>query len=196
MAAAASRVDADFVYVSTDYVFDGRKRSPYRVDDEPAPLSVYGRTKLEGELEARDAAPGALIVRTSWLYGDGRGFVPAILRRAASGEALNVVSDQRGRPTWAPDAATALLELVEREAEGVFHVADSGDCTWFELARSALEIAGMQAVLNPVSSAEFGAAAPRPGYSVLDLTGTEQLLGRSLPEWRSSLATFLEGSTR
>ena len=192
VASAAADVGALPVYVSTDYVFDGASRVPYEPDDQPNPLSVYGRTKLEGEEATARESPEHLVVRTSWLYGNGKGFVPAILRRAESGELLRVVKDQEGRPTWAPRAAAAIVDLVEHGARGVWHVAGGGTCTWFELAREALWRSGRDAAVLPVSSEEFGAPAPRPRYSVLDLKATETLLGRELAHWREDLSRFLE----
>lgn len=192
VAEASSEVGAVPVYVSTDYVFDGVKGAPYRPDDATAPLSVYGRTKLEGERATATAAPEHLVVRTSWLYGGDNGFVPAILRRAESGEDLRVVDDQEGRPTWAPQAAAAILDLVEQGARGIWHVAGGGSCTWLELARESVRQAGVDCSIAPVSTAEFGAGAPRPPYSVLDLTATEQLLDRPMTDWRESLFRFLE----
>jgi dTDP-4-dehydrorhamnose reductase len=117
--------------------------------------------------------------------------VPAILRRAARGEALRIVDDQRGRPTWAPDAATALIELLERGVRGVWHVAGGGDCTWLELGREAVRLGGYGVSIERISSAEFGAAARRPAYSVLDLEATERLLGRPMAHWKRALEQYL-----
>lgn len=192
VAGASAEVGAVPVYVSTDYVFDGAKRAPYLPDDETGPRSVYGRTKLEGERATVVAAPDHLVVRTSWLYGDDNGFVPAILRRARAGQALRVVEDQTGRPTWAPQAAEAILDLLEGGARGVWHVAGGGTCTWLELAREALDQAGLDCPVEAISTAEFGAAAPRPAYSVLDLTATEHRLGREMAHWRTALTSYLE----
>jgi len=192
VAAAAAAVGAVPVYVSTDYVFDGRTSTPYLPTDPTAPLSVYGRTKLEGEEATASEASEHLIVRTSWLYGGTTGFVPAILARAEAGEGLRVVADQEGRPTWAPRAATALLDLVEREARGTWHVAGGGTCTWLELAREAVRQAGLDCEVEPTTTKEFGAAAARPPYSVMDLTATERLLGHEMTDWREDLSRFLE----
>jgi len=190
VAGACAEVGAALVYVSTDYVFDGRKRTPYLPGDEPRPLSVYGRTKLEGERAALEAGE-ALVTRTSWLYGAANGFVPAILRKARSGEPLRVVDDQRGRPTWAPHAASAILDLLDSEARGIWHVAGGGECTWIELAREALALAGLDAEVRAISTEEYGAPAARPAYSVLDLTATEARFGRPMPHWREGLRQFL-----
>lgn len=192
VAAAAADAGALPVYVSTDYVFDGAGTAPYRPGDATAPLSVYGGTKLEGEQATAAAAPEHVIVRTSWLYGGDQGFVPAILRRAEAGEPLRVVADQEGRPTWVPSAAGALVELLERDVRGVWHVAGGESCTWLELACEALHQAGLEVPVEPVTTKEFGAEAPRPPYSVLDLSATEELLGRKMTPWRDDLSRFLE----
>lgn len=193
VAIAAAECGAALLYVSTDYVFDGLKRSPYVPTDETGPLSVYGHTKLEGERAVTNALPGSLVVRTSWLYGGQSGFVPAILRRATRGEKLRIVDDQRGRPTWAPDAAAAMVGLLERGARDVWHVAGGGECTWLELARETMDQQGFQVEIEAISSADFGSPARRPAYSVLDLTATEHLLGRRMGHWKDALARHLRG---
>ena len=192
VAAAAAAAGAVIVYVSTDYVFDGTKRTPYLPADEAKPLSVYGRTKLEGEEAVAEVGGEALTVRTSWLYGPGNGFVPAILRRAREGGVVRVVDDQRGRPTWAPHAAVAILDLLESGARGAWHVAGGGDCTRIELAREALALDGLPVEVHAISTADYGAPAPRPAYSVLALDTTEERLGRRMPHWREALRGYLE----
>jgi dTDP-4-dehydrorhamnose reductase len=191
VAQAAKDAGALLLYVSTDYVFDGSARRPYRPNDPTGPLSVYGRSKLEGEEAVQGVGGAWIVVRTSWLYGGGSGFVPAILRRAARGEALRIVDDQRGRPTWAPHAAAALLEVLERGVRGVWHVAGGGECTWLELATEAVRLAGYPVAVDSISTGEFGAPAQRPAYSVLDLEATERLLGRPMIHWRSALEQYL-----
>jgi dTDP-4-dehydrorhamnose reductase len=192
VAEACASVGAVPVYVSSDYVFDGAIRTPYRPDAPPSPLSVYGATKLEGERATAEAAANHLVVRTSWLYGGRKGFVPTMLRRAQAGELLRVVSDQEGRPTWAPHAAAALVDLLESGAAGTHHVAGGGTCTWLELAREAVSLVGLRVPIQSLTTKEFGAPAPRPPYSVLDLTSAEALLGRSMPHWHEGLESFLE----
>jgi dTDP-4-dehydrorhamnose reductase len=199
VARAAAQVGARLAYISTDYVFDGTKRSPYRVTDEPRPLSVYGRTKLAGERAAGRAcaegpspSPAPLIVRTGWLYGaGGRGFVRAMLERARRGERLSIVDDQTGRPTWARNVARHLFALMERGQEGVWHVADGGAATWLALAREACRVTGVEAEVKGVSTRAWDAPAPRPAYSVLDVEATEHELGRPMQAWESSLAECL-----
>lgn len=194
-AEAAARVGATFVSFSTDFVFDGEAESPYLPGDSPKPLSVYGRTKLEGEQAAAGSGADHLVVRTSWLYGaGGRSFVTTILRRAEAGEPLRVVDDQRGRPTWARNLAVATLELVDEGARGTWHVTDGGACSWVELAQEALRIRRLTATVEVVTTEALGAPAPRPRYSVLDVSATEELLGRAMVPWPEALSEFLGGS--
>jgi len=193
VAEGAVACGAWMVHVSTDYVFDGAATKPYAVDAATGPRSVYGRTKLEGEGAVLAASPLALVVRTSWLYGSGgRNFVTAMLERGRAGAPLRVVGDQTGRPTWARNAAHGLLDLFERRVRGVWHLADGGTATWCELAREAFRRAGIDADVVSVTTAAWGAPAPRPGYSVLDLAGTEALLGRASMDWREALGLFLD----
>lgn len=192
VARASAELGALLVYLGTDFVFDGEREEPYRPDDPTGPLGVYGRTKLEGEEVVRAAGPAHLLVRTSWVYGaGGRNFVDAVLERVRSGEDLRVVADQTGRPTWARNLAATLLELVERGARGVWHVADAGTTTRHGLAVAALRAAGEEARVRPVSTGEYGAPASRPRYSVLDTSATEAFLGRPMVPWRDALARYL-----
>jgi dTDP-4-dehydrorhamnose reductase len=196
VAQAAAALGAVLLYPSTDFVFDGRRDEPYAPDDPPSPLGVYGRTKLEGEEAVRAAGGPHLIVRTSWVYGaGGRDFVDAVLERARAGGELRVVDDQVGRPTWARTLAGTLLELLRREVRGIWHVADAGAVSRYDMARAVLEEAGVEAEVEPVSTEAYGAEAPRPLRAVLDTTATEELLGRSMVPWRRALARYLtEGS--
>ena len=187
----------DFVYLSTDYVFDGTKSTPYLPGDLPNPLSVYAKTKLEGEKVTWEVAGPALVVRLSWLYGDHKGFVPAVLRQALTADApLRVVCDQVGQPTWVRNAASAIIELLEVRARGTVHVGDKGECSWWDLAQEVLRLDGKDRPVKAVSSEEFGAAALRPSYSVLDLTETEEVLGRSMPSWQDALRDFMHSKNR
>lgn len=193
VAKAAAQAGAGLVYFSTDYVFDGLKVEPYLSSDSPAPVNSYGRSKLAGEYAAADAHPDPLIIRTGWLYGGGgSSFIQAILKRAATGKGLRVVDDQHGRPTWTRNLAEGTLELLDAGAKGVVHFADRGEATWVDLARAALTLSGYEIEVEPVSTEEWGAPAPRPRYSVLDLTATEAVLGCSMMHWREALRRFLE----
>jgi dTDP-4-dehydrorhamnose reductase len=196
VADAARAVGARLVHVSTDYVFDGAGQRPYAEDDPTAPRSIYGRTKLEGERRALARCPDALVVRTAWVFGPGRNFVVTILQAAArarrGGPTLRVVDDQRGSPTYAGHLADALLRLVELEAGGLYHVANSGTATWWELARAAVDAWGHPELpIEKVTTDEFPRPAPRPAWSVLDLARVERA-GLRMPAWREGLRAYLE----
>jgi dTDP-4-dehydrorhamnose reductase len=174
---------APVVYYSTDYVFDGAKREPYVESDPTSPLGVYGRTKLEGERQVRDG----WIVRSSWLFGwTGHNFVRTMLRLGAERAEVSVVDDQRGSPTYVGHLAEATRELIDR-SYGVYHVAAEGDCTWAEFAEAIFGEAGLHCRVNRITTAEFGALAPRPAYSVLR---SEHDAPR-LPHWREGLASCI-----
>jgi dTDP-4-dehydrorhamnose reductase len=169
VAEAAEAIGARLIAISTDFVFDGEKPSPYFEQDAPNPLSVYGESKLAGEQHALRVARGALVVRTAWLYGPGgRNFVDTILEIGESGKPLRVVADQAGSPTWAPDLADALARLVDAPLSGVVHAANAGHATRYELARRALDAAGLESArVEPVTSAEMPRPARRPRHAVL-----------------------------
>jgi len=194
VAEAAGRIGARFVYLSSDYVFDGTRRTPYPPDSPTAPLSEYGRTKAAGEEASLASASSALVVRTSWLFGSARPtFVSTMLDRAAAGEELVIVEDQEGTPSWARDVAGVVLDLVELGATGIRHVASRGSCSWADLAREALHHAGLSGTVRGISGEAWGAPARRPRYSVLDVSLTEKEIGRRLPTWRDALARYLRG---
>ncbi|MDQ3778598.1 MAG: dTDP-4-dehydrorhamnose reductase [Actinomycetota bacterium] len=175
---------APVVYYSTDYVFDGRKGAPYLESDPPQPLGVYGRTKLDGE---REVGRG-WIVRTSWLFGwTGHNFVRTMVRLGAERSEVSVVDDQRGSPTYVGHLAGATRELLDRP-DGVWHLAAEGDCTWAEFAEAIFDEAGLDCRVRRITTAEFGAPAPRPRYSVLR---SEKDAPR-LPHWRDGLRDCLQ----
>jgi dTDP-4-dehydrorhamnose reductase len=173
------------VYYSTDYVFDGSKREPYVESDEPRPLSVYGRTKLEGEREVREG----WIVRSSWLFGwTGTNFVKTMLRLGGERDEVSVVADQLGSPTYVGHLADAMRELLDLPS-GVWHVAAEGECTWAEFARAIFEEAGVECRVREITTEELGRPAPRPAYSVLR---SEREGAPRLPHWREGLRACLE----
>lgn len=184
---------AHLIHLSTDYVFDGRKETPYAESDLPNPLGVYGKSKLEGEQRARRACPEACIVRTAWMYGRaGRNFVQAILAQARPGAVIRVVNDQRGSPTYTRDLARALLVLAEKRLAGIYHVTNAGSCTWYEFAEKILEFSGKSNVrVAPVSTAEFGRPAPRPANSVLDGSKFQRDTGMGMRDWKEALKAYL-----
>jgi dTDP-4-dehydrorhamnose reductase len=192
VAAAAKEVGARLVFLSSDYVFDGKKTAPYETGDVRNPQSVYGRTKAEAEIKLLELMPECCIARTSWLFGTGgKCFPDTILKLAASRPALDVVNDQRGSPTYAVDLARAIVELCHKDAAGIFHVTNAGDCTWFEFAQEIVKNSGLATVVRPVSSQQMARPAPRPAYSVLSATRL-QSLGIETPPWRDALRRYLE----
>jgi dTDP-4-dehydrorhamnose reductase len=188
VAEAAARRDVPVVYVSTDYVFDGTKPTPYDEGDEPNPQSVYGRSKLAGE---RELHPGSTIVRTSWVCGfHGPNMVKTILRLAAEHPTLSFVDDQRGHPTFAPDLAAVIRTLVVEQRPGLFHVTNQGAVSWYEFARAVLESAGLDPDrVQPVSTADLRPPrpAPRPANSVLDNAALRRAGLTVAPHYRESL---------
>lgn len=189
---ACQRFGALFVYPSTDYAFDGRSRRPYGPSDGVNPLGVYGRSKVAGEAHARQLE-NHLIVRTSWLYGaGGKNFVDTILRLAAIRTDINVVADQIGLPTWTRSLSGVLVQLLKVGAKGTFHAADAGDgISWHDLAAQLVSLCRKDVEVRPVTTAEYGLPAPRPNYSVLDCSTTEQVIGASMPSREKSLAAYL-----
>ncbi len=200
LAEAANSVDALLVNVSTDFVFDGDKRTPYEVSDAPHPLSAYGRSKLLGEIGAAHARKH-LVVRTSWLFGiHGPNFVEAIRNQIRKGtNPLRVVEDQRGRPTYTPHLARAIVRLARLAhesdvARGIVHYADAGECSWYELARAIVEESGVDIAVKPVTTDEFPRPAKRPAYSVLSTERYERLTGLRPESWREGLHEYMHAS--
>ena len=192
VARGAARAKARLIYISTDYVFDGAKRTPYLENDPPNPLSTYGRSKLEGERRALVYCPNALVVRTSWLYGThGKNFVNTVMRLAMEQPELRVVADQRGCPTNAADLAQSLAKMLTLDIRGIVHATGTGDCTWYELASVIVSAMGRQTPIHPITTAEAGRRAARPSYSVLANCVLKQS-GMTLPHWRDSLVQFVK----
>jgi dTDP-4-dehydrorhamnose reductase len=194
LARACKAASIPLVLVSTDFVFDGKSARPYREDDEPRPLSAYGRTKLAGERAATAQHPdGTRIVRTQWLYGPrGKHFPGTILGLARERRELKVVNDQVGSPTSTCELAPALWDVLARGAPGVYHAACEGQATWFDLAAATLSEARVDHVrVLPCTTAEFPRPAVRPAYSVLDCSRLAALRGKRLAEWRAALHAFL-----
>jgi dTDP-4-dehydrorhamnose reductase len=194
VAKACWGVKARMLYVSTDYVYDGKKKEPYAETDPVGPLNVYGQSKLKGEQEVLQVLPDALIVRTSWLFGkNGPNFVEAILSQVGKKDELSVVSDQVGNPTYTVDLADALTRLVEAGASGIFHAANNGHCSWFEYAKEILRLHGSDGIkVKPVTTAEFGRPALRPAYSVLSKKKYEDVTGRRPRDWEEALKDYLK----
>ncbi len=196
VADAARTVAARMIHISTDYVFDGAADAPIAEDARTGPpelLSVYGRSKLEGEHQVLAAHAEAVIVRTAWMYGhDAAGFPDAILRQARTSRTLRVVNDQTGSPTYAEDLAAAIVRIALSDARGIYHVTNTGKCTWYEFAREILERAGIHDVLiEPVSTSAFPRPARRPAFSVLDNARFNREIGPPLRPWREAGAAYM-----
>jgi dTDP-4-dehydrorhamnose reductase len=195
IAAVAVRVGARLIHISTDYVFDGQAHVPYPPNAPASPLSVYGRTKLEGEERVRRAAPSSVIVRTAWVHsGCGSNFVRTVVRHLTAGRAMRVVDDQIGTPTRAANLAAALWRLAERpDLAGTLHFTDAGVASWFDVAMVVLETlrdAGRLpdgASVSPIPTSEYPLPAPRPAYSVLDKHDSWQTLRYIPPHWRDGV---------
>lgn len=194
-AATGSRV----LFLSTDYVFDGRKSTPYEVGDPLSPQSVYGKSKAEAEVAIRDLLPACCILRTSWVFGaGGKCFPDTILKLASTRSELEVVSDQRGCPTYTTDLARTIIQLCRLQAEGTVHATNRGACSWFEFAFEILKGADLKTTVRPTTSDKFVRPAPRPAYSVLSSASLEKY-GIVMPTWQNALERYLTermGSSR
>jgi dTDP-4-dehydrorhamnose reductase len=192
VAVAAKQVGSRLLFLSSDYVFDGTKTTPYETADERNPQGVYARTKAEAEIRLLELMPDCCIARTSWLFGiGGKCFPDTILKLAASRPALDVVNDQRGCPTYVVDLARAIIQLCRENARGIVHVTNAGDCTWFDFATEIVKSAGLSTVVRPVNSRQMARPAPRPAYSVLSPISMQRL-GIEMPSWHDALRRYLE----
>lgn len=193
LADATRDSDATLVHVSTDYVFNGQKGSPYVEDDPIEPLSVYGASKAGGEANAR-RNPKHLVVRTQWLYGyHGNNFVETMLKLGSERKDLSVVDDQFGSPTWTVDLVQALLALLKGGCTGTYHAAGSGFCSWRGFAMAIFAAQGLDVTVAPITTEQLGRPAPRPAFSVLDCSKLARDAGFRMPQWDASLLTYLAG---
>jgi dTDP-4-dehydrorhamnose reductase len=187
----AKDLGAHMLFVSTDYVFDGKKSVPYETGDPRNPQTVYGRSKAEAEVQLMRMLPSVCIARTAWLYGvGGKSFPDTILKLAHTRPQLDVVDDQRGCPTYARDLARAIVELCRRDAEGIVHVTNAGDCTWYQFAAEIIRQAGLNTEVRPTTTDKFPRPAPRPKYSVLSPESLARL-GIEMPRWEDALRDYL-----
>ena len=199
MAESAQQIGATLVHISTDYVFNGQNYTPYTEEDRPAPLGVYGKSKLMGEEEVRNNCDRHLILRTAWVYGSrGHGnFVKTMLRLGAEREQLRVVSDQIGSPTWSYDIATAITQLVSNSVTGTYNFSSSGVASWYDFAVAIFSEAKQLGFplkikeIVPITTAEYPTPAQRPAYSVLSKVKTSQIIGNYPPHWQQSLKQML-----
>lgn len=196
LAEAAANRNALLIHTSTDYVFDGTNHIPYLETDRPSPRTVYGSTKLAGEVNVMNTCPRAVILRTAWLYSVfGNNFVKTMLRLGKEKESLGVVFDQIGTPTYARDLARAIYAILEKGigSPGVYHFSDEGVCSWYDFARSIHRLAGITTCrVRPLHTYEYPARAERPSYSVLDKTKIKETFGIEIPHWEESLEACIE----
>lgn len=192
LAMACREIGALLVQISTDYIFDGAKGTPYCEDDAPNPLSIYGESKLAGEMNAA-FSPDYLIIRTQWLYGlHGKNFVETMLKLGKEKDELKVVDDQVGSPTWTVDLAKAIVALIDSGKRGIYHAANSGYCSWNDFARAIFDESEMPVSVHPMTTEELGRPAPRPLYSTLDCSKLVAATGFQPQSWRDALKQYLK----
>lgn len=196
LAGAADKFDCYLVHISTDFVFDGESTQPYREEDIPCPMSVYGLSKLDGEEAMMACLQKGLIIRTSWLYSSfGHNFVKTILKKSAEYGRLDVVNDQFGSPTYARDLAGIILQILPMVMTSnqfeLFHYANEGSCSWYEFAKEIIAQAAIDCQVNPVKTGHYPAKAKRPAYSVLDSSAIKERFGLIIPQWQQSLKACL-----
>ena len=191
LAVVAKEVGATLIHVSTDYVFQGDKNTPYKEDCETSPLGVYGRTKLAGERSIQATGCNYLIFRTSWLYSSyGKNFVKTMQRLTRDKNSLKVVFDQVGTPTYAGDLAAIIYKVIEKdmlEKQGIYHFSNEGVCSWYDFAQEVCELSGNTCNIEPCHSDEFPSKVKRPNFSVLDKTKVKETFGAKVPYWKVSL---------
>lgn len=194
LAEAAAKHNSAFIHISTDYVFDGRHYRPYTEQNETSPQSIYGASKLRGEAAVLGYHPNAIIIRTSWLYSRyGVNFVLRMQELMKEKESLNVVYDQVGTPTYAPDLAAAILAILQHPepAGGIYHYSNEGVASWYDFAIAIKGLTGASCRISPVTSDAYPTAAKRPAYSVLNKEKIKSVFGISIPYWKDSLAVCL-----
>ena len=194
VARAAADAGAKLLFVSTDYVFDGTKSTPYEIGDLRNPINAYGRSKAEAEEKILSILPDASIVRTSWLFGPGGKCFPDTILKAAAilpkGEVITVVNDQRGCPTYTLDLADAIIALCKSEARGIVHCTNRGECSWYDFACEIIRQAELKTTVRPTTSDQFVRPAPRPKYSVLSSASLARY-GIEMRPWQQTLPDFL-----
>ena len=196
VASAARTAGARLIFLSTDYVFDGTKSTPYEIGDTRHPINVYGETKARAEDQLLEMLPDVCIVRTSWLFGHGGKCFPATILKLAAPKPesatpqLSVVNDQRGSPTFTRDLASAISQLCNRGARGIIHATNSGDCTWYEFAKEIVRMSGLPATVKPVTTADFPRPARRPANSVLS-PASLHIHAIQMPSWQDALRRYL-----
>ena len=189
---AATETNAKLIHISTDYVFDGKGTRPYTEFDAVGPQGMYGRTKLAGENFVRQFADRYFIIRTAWLYGDGKNFVKTMLRLSETNDKVRVVKDQVGSPTSADELAKAIAFLLPTENYGLFHGTCEGDCSWAEFTEEIFRLAGKKTVVEAITTEEFGAKAPRPAYSILENYMFKLTSDFMFADWHDAIAKYMK----
>ncbi|MHB8163112.1 MAG: dTDP-4-dehydrorhamnose reductase [Methanoregula sp.] len=193
LALAANEYGSILVHYSTDYVFDGGKKSPYCVTDKPHPINRYGESKLLGENHVRDLCDHYFLIRTSWVFGRGNmNFAKKVQEWSKNKKEISVVDDQVSTPTYTVDLAKATIDLLSTKKFGLFHITNTGSCSRYDWAQYILQQVGWKGKLVRAKSADFKTAAERPAFSVLDNFGTDEVLGYSLPSWQDATSRFLK----
>jgi dTDP-4-dehydrorhamnose reductase len=198
VAVAASKLGSFLIYISTDFVFNGKKGTPYTEKDRPNPISVYGKTKLEAEIAIKNSVSQYLIIRTSWLFGKGgENFVDTIIEKAKKEKELKVVNDQTGSPTYTLDLAKAIAWIINGKRfpvnSNILHITNSDSCSWYEFTKEIVNLSGIKnADIVPISSEELARPAKRPKMSILDNTKFNKIYGRNLPNWEDALNRYLQ----
>ena len=192
IAVVCRKLDIKMLYLSTDYVFDGSGSRAWTPEDEPKPLSVYGKSKYDAELAVQELLTRFFIVRISWAFGvNGNNFVKTMLRLSETRDHLSVVNDQIGSPTFTEDLAVLLVDMIQTEKYGIYHATNEGDCSWYEFACEIFRMAGKTMTVTPVTAAEYGAKAPRPQNSRMSKEKLTENGFRRLPHWQSALERYL-----
>ena len=189
---AATETNAKLIHISTDYVFDGKGTRPYTEFDAVGPQGMYGRTKLAGENFVKEFADRYFIIRTAWLYGDGKNFVKTMLRLSETNDKVRVVKDQVGSPTSAEELAKAVAFLLPTENYGLFHGTCEGDCSWAEFTEEIFRLAGKKTVVEAITTEEFGAKAPRPAYSILENYMFKLTSDFMFADWHDAIAKYMK----
>ncbi len=189
---ASGETGAKLMHVSTDYVFDGNGTRPYRETDPVGPQGAYGRTKLAGENFVKEFSHRHFIVRTAWLYGDGKNFVKTMLRLSEDHDKVRVVRDQVGSPTSAAELARAIAYLLPTENYGLFHGTCEGDCSWAQFTEEIFRLAGKNTVVEGITSEEYGAAVKRPAYSILENYMLKMTTNFMFADWHDAIAQYLQ----
>lgn len=197
LAKASEMVGAKLVHVSTDYVFEGNAKEPYIESDTTNPATVYGKTKLQGEEFVQNNCSRAFVVRTAWLYGEGKNFVRTMLRLAENkGNRIRVVNDQYGSPTSALELARVIVHLIQTESYGIYHATCEGITNWYEFAVTIFKEAGVEADVEPVTTEEYNCPTPRPIYSVLDNKALRDRHGYIMKDWKDAFYEYMNNAMR